>query len=122
MTDGGTLQPARDGDARYDRRDPDLTKFQLRILAILADEARYGLAIKDALEAYYEEEVFHGRLYPNADQLVEEGYVEKSALDKRTNLYEITAEGRAVLEDELEWVAFKAGYELERSQEGGRDA
>ncbi len=42
----------------------DLTAFQRDILAILADEARYGLAIKEALQEYMGEEVNHGRLYP----------------------------------------------------------
>jgi DNA-binding PadR family transcriptional regulator len=41
--------------------DHDLTAFQQTILAVLSAEARYGLAIKRELEAYYDSEVNHGR-------------------------------------------------------------
>ncbi len=81
----------------------DLTAFQKNILIVLSEEPMYGLAIKRELESYYGEEVNHGRLYPNLDDLVERGFVEKSELDKRTNQYELTEEGRGVVLDDLEW-------------------
>ena len=82
----------------------ELTAFQQNILTILAEEPRYGLAIKRELEAYYDSEVNHGRLYPNLDDLVEMGLVEKSELDKRTNQYELTDEGYEAVLDQLEWM------------------
>ncbi|MFC7072372.1 PadR family transcriptional regulator [Halovenus rubra] len=81
----------------------ELTAFQQNILTILAEEPRYGLAIKRELESYYDSEVNHGRLYPNLDDLVELGLVEKSELDKRTNQYALTDEGYETLLDQLEW-------------------
>ena len=81
-----------------------LTAFQQNILVILAEEPRYGLAVKRDLEAYYDAEVNHGRLYPNLDELVEMGLVEKSELDKRTNQYALTDAGEAAVRDRLEWV------------------
>ena len=82
----------------------DLTLFQYRILFLVAEEARYGLAIKEALETeVYQTDVNHGRLYPNLDQLVERGLIDKSALDRRTNEYAITDRGRAVLREHLDW-------------------
>jgi DNA-binding PadR family transcriptional regulator len=81
----------------------ELTAFQRNILTILAEEARYGLAIKRELEAYYGSEVNHGRLYPNLDDLVELGLVEKSELDKRTNQYELTEAGEQTLAEQFEW-------------------
>ena len=81
----------------------ELTAFQQNILTILAEEPRYGLAIKRELEAYYDSEVNHGRLYPNLDDLVEMGLVEKSELDKRTNQYELTDDGYQTVLDQLEW-------------------
>ncbi|WP_082224512.1 PadR family transcriptional regulator [Halolamina rubra] len=89
----------------------DLTAFQRDILAILAEEARYGLAIKEALQEYMDEEVNHGRLYPNLDELVDDGLVEKSELDKRTNLYELTTDGAHVLRNHVQWLgrAFDGG-------------
>ena len=82
----------------------ELTAFQQNILTILAEEARYGLAIKRELESYYDSEVNHGRLYPNLDDLVEMGLVEKSELDKRTNEYALTDEGLEAVLGQLEWV------------------
>ncbi|MFB6222517.1 MAG: PadR family transcriptional regulator [Haloarcula sp.] len=82
----------------------ELTAFQQNILVILAEEPRYGLAIKRELEAYYDDEVNHGRLYPNLDDLVEMGLVEKSELDKRTNQYSLTGEGKEAVLDQLGWV------------------
>ncbi len=85
----------------------DLTAFQQNILIILAEEPMYGLAIKRELENYYGAEVNHGRLYPNLDDLVELGLVEKSELDKRTNQYELTESGRDALLDRFDWVLSK---------------
>ena len=81
----------------------DLTAFQQNILTILAEQPLYGLAIKRELESYYGGEVNHGRLYPNLDDLVEFGLVEKSELDKRTNQYELTEDGYEALLEQFEW-------------------
>jgi DNA-binding PadR family transcriptional regulator len=70
---------------------------------ILGEEPRYGLAIKRELEEYYDDEVNHGRLYPNLDNLVEMGLVEKSELDKRTNQYALTDDGYETVLDQLSW-------------------
>jgi DNA-binding PadR family transcriptional regulator len=94
-------QPKTRTDAR------DLTAFQKNILTVLAEEARYGLAIKRELEDYYGQEVNHGRLYPNLDDLVNKGLVEKSELDKRTNEYALTDDGFDAVLDDLEWTLSK---------------
>lgn len=103
-------QPATRSDAR------DLTAFQKNILFVLAEEARYGLAIKRELEDYYGEEVNHGRLYPNLDDLVTKGFVEKSELDKRTNEYALTDEGLDAVVDDLGWVLDKFVTDDERRE------
>ena len=82
----------------------DLTAFQHNILVILAEESRYGLAIKRDLEEYYGEEVNHGRLYPNLNRLIEMEFVQKKALDKRTNLYELTDAAIHALRARRDWV------------------
>lgn len=92
----------------------DLTAFQQNILFILSEEPMYGLAIKRELESYYEDEVNHGRLYPNLDELVELGLVEKSELDKRTNQYELTREGESALFEQLQWSISKLGADEQR--------
>ena len=93
MTDRGTAR--------------DLTAFQQNILVILSEDAMYGLAIKRQLESYYDSEVNHGRLYPNLDDLVDAGLVEKSELDKRTNQYALTDSGYDAVMDKLEWTLSK---------------
>ncbi|MFB6218354.1 MAG: PadR family transcriptional regulator [Halobacteriaceae archaeon] len=80
-----------------------LHAFQRDVLLTLAaiedqDVASYGLAVKRELETRYGEAVNHGRLYPNLDDLVEAGLVEKASLDKRTNEYTLTDTGRALVE------------------------
>lgn len=82
----------------------DLTAFQRDVLYTIAGQDEpHGLAIKDELEAYYETEIHHGRLYPNLDEVVDKGLVEKGELDKRTNYYTITARGQRELEARREW-------------------
>ena len=95
----------------------DLTAFQQNILAILAEEARYGLAIKRELEDYYGTEVNHGRLYPNLDDLVEDDLVEKSELDKRTNEYELTDAGYKAILDQFKWTLSKFVTDDERADD-----
>ncbi|AFO57033.1 transcriptional regulator PadR family protein [Natrinema sp. J7-2] len=100
LPDGGRVSLSK-ADTHELRR--ELTKFQTRILEILAEDSRYGLAIKSELEDYYGVDVNHGRLYPNLDELCDLELVEKSKLDKRTNNYAITETARAFLEDDLGW-------------------
>jgi len=87
----------------------DLSAFQVHILAILAEESRYGLAVKSELEAFYGEEVNHGRLYPNLDELAERGLVEIGELDKRTNEYRLSDRGAEVLAAYQGWLLELAG-------------
>jgi DNA-binding PadR family transcriptional regulator len=82
----------------------DLTGFQRDLIYTISGiEEPYGLAIKEALQQYRNEEVNHGRLYPNLDTLVEKGYVEKSAKDRRTNLYTLTESARTAVDDRRSW-------------------
>jgi DNA-binding PadR family transcriptional regulator len=98
----------------------ELTDFQYQALRVIVEEARYGLAIKRALEAYYGTEVNHGRLYPNLDTLVEQGYVEKSKLDDRTNLYAPTDDGREVVLDRAHAAAKAMDYVVVGADEYGQ--
>lgn len=85
----------------------DLTAFQRDVLYVIAslkdDEYPHGLSIKNELEQHYSGEINHGRLYPNLDQLVEMGLVEKGTLDKRTNSYALTQRARREIEARREW-------------------
>ena len=95
----------------------ELTAFQNNILVILAKEPMYGLAIKRELEDYYGTEVNHGRLYPNLDELVDLGLVEKSELDKRTNQYSLTDDGYDAVLDGIQWTLSKVVTDDDRADE-----
>lgn len=95
----------------------DLTAFQQRILVILAEEARYGLAVKRELESYYGSDVNHGRLYPNLDDLVELGLVEKGEIDKRTNEYRLTEKGYESILNQLSWIFSRFVTNEDRAEE-----
>ncbi|WP_256391344.1 PadR family transcriptional regulator [Natronoarchaeum rubrum] len=82
----------------------DLTGFKRDLLYVIAGlEEPHGLAIKSELEDYYESEVHPGRLYPNLDDLVEEGLVEKGSHDRRTNAYELSEKGYETLSQRRDW-------------------
>jgi len=105
----------------------DLSEFQQQVVkAIIEIEQRggepYGLGIKELLSERYNEEVNHGRLYPNLDDLVEQGIIEKSELDKRTNAYESTPLARSMVAGEAEHMASLAGLEVtEAVTDGGEE-
>ncbi len=82
----------------------DLTGFQRDCLYVIAGKnAPKGLAIKDELDEYYNDNINHGRLYPNLDQLVEKGLVEKGLIDDRTNKYTLTSRGEREIRARREW-------------------
>ena len=85
----------------------DLTAFQRDILYVIAglvDETPpYGLAIKAELDKHYSGEINHGRLYPNLNDLVETGLVEKGSVDDRTNSYGLTERGHQEIKARREW-------------------
>lgn len=81
-----------------------LTAFQRDVLYVIGKlEDPHGLEIKEELEAYYESEVNHGRLYPNLDQLVEQELVDKGEKDDRTNEYQLTDNARERIRQRREW-------------------
>ncbi|ELY99975.1 hypothetical protein C480_19519 [Natrialba aegyptia DSM 13077] len=49
------------------------------------------------------QEINHGRLYPNLDDLVDKGLLKKGERDKRTNMYTVTQRGRREIEARREW-------------------
>jgi DNA-binding PadR family transcriptional regulator len=94
---------ASDGDDASIPKPHDLSFFKHEILLILAREGpSYGLKVKRELEDAYDDEVNHGRLYPNLDELVERDLVAKSERDKRTNDYRLTSTGRYLIREDAE--------------------
>ena len=85
----------------------DLTAFQrdtLYVIASIEDSSRlHELSVREILKEHYSTEINHARLYPDLNQLVEMGLVEKGTLDKRTNSYTLTQRGHHELENRHEW-------------------
>jgi len=94
----------------------DLTGFKRDLLEAIRrldndGETTYGLAIKREVERVYGEDIHHGRLYPNLDDLVDAGLIEKGQLDRRTNEYQLTSEAEAMLEQRVRLLADACGLE-----------
>lgn len=84
----------------------DLTAFQRDLLITIAGlDEPHGLKLKEELEEDYDSEIHHGRLYPNLDVLVEDGFVSKGSMDRRTNVYSVTERGEELIQDRLDWVS-----------------
>jgi len=78
--------------------------FERDILWVLSnDGGQKGVDIRLSLEEYYEKPVNHGQLYPNLDNLVEDGFLEKGEIDGRTNSYALTEAGRRTLTSRQTW-------------------
>lgn len=94
-----------------------LTAFKRDLLWKIAElHNPMGLTIKEELEEHYGESINHGRLYPNLDQLVDDGLVRKGSKDERTNEYQLTTSGRKTLQGRLAFIErgaadLKAGSE-----------
>lgn len=86
----------------------NLTAFQRDLLYTIAGlNESHGLGIKQEMENAYNQDVNHGRLYPNLDTLIDKGLVEKGEIDKRTNSYSLTPRGQRAIEARQEWVSEK---------------
>ena len=82
----------------------ELTSFQRDLLYLTAGlEQPSGQEVKEEIEREYDR-ITHGRLYPNLDTLADKGYIEKGKINRRTNYYEATDQGREALNDRKEWV------------------
>jgi len=82
----------------------DLSAFQRDVLYVLAgNSGAKGLEIKKKLEKYYSEDVLHGRLYPNLNDLADKHYVQIEEADGRTNAYSLTDKGKQSLRARRQW-------------------
>ncbi len=80
-----------------------LTGFQRDLLYVIAGLGQpSGQSIRREMEKHVDN-VNHGRLYPNLDELVEHSLVEKGSKDQRTNFYEITDKGQEMIDSRRDW-------------------
>ena len=90
-----------------------LTSFQRDLLVVASGLSRpSGQTIKDEIEEIYDGNVTHGRLYPNLDTLANKGFVEKGSINRRTNYYEVSEQGKEALQAYREWEAARLTPEL----------
>jgi len=103
----------------------ELSRFQIDILRVIERESPlHGLGIKAELEDRYDDDddLGHGRLYPNLNDLVELGLVDKSQRDRRSHNYALTIRGQLFLKERREFLAPEASDETPRETiaDGGR--
>lgn len=83
----------------------NLTGFQRDLLYIIGTEDKpSGQDIRRNMETYYDNDINHGRLYPNLDELVNRELVFKGTKDQRTNYYQITDEGKTQIQKRNQWL------------------
>lgn len=81
----------------------ELTAFQRDLLYIAAALDRpSGQEIKAELLKSLDS-ITHGRLYPNLDTLVSQGYLVQGDVDRRTNYYEVSDQGLAAIRERRLW-------------------
>lgn len=98
----------------------DLSGFQLNLLReIVETEKPSGQTIRRNLEARTGDEINHGRLYPNLDELVDHQLVEKGEQDQRTNYYEVTNAGRTLAEQIADDFDYATTEPLAAATDGG---
>jgi DNA-binding MarR family transcriptional regulator len=98
----------------------DLSGFQRDLLVAFGrlDETgalpANGQEVAVAVEAVRDEHVTHGRHYPNLDALAEAGLIDKhvDGLTNRSHGYDLTAAGRAALDERLEQLADATGQRV----------
>lgn len=118
-------EPTAGNDARTDREEPtldetndtlgdhDLTRFRVDLLVAAGRlGGASGQDLRRTLADAYGvdlDEINHGRLYPNLDDLVDVGLLDRGQRDRRTNEHTLTDAGRRVLDDRAAWLSPDAG-------------
>lgn len=83
-----------------------LTGFQRDLLYILSGrDVSPGSVLQDELEAYYDQVISTGRLYPSLEKLTARELIEKQSLDGRTNGYVLSHHGKQTLAAHVAWKA-----------------
>jgi DNA-binding PadR family transcriptional regulator len=99
----------------------DLSGFERDLLVeIYQLDQPSGQAIRGRIEAEHGEDVKAGRLYPNLDGLVDYGLIDKGEQNLRTNYYQITNDGRRLVEDTARYFE-SIGATSRVAADGGRE-
>jgi DNA-binding PadR family transcriptional regulator len=79
-----------------------------------------GQDIRGRMEAEHGEDVKHGRLYPNLNDLVDLGLLDKGEQNLRSNYYQITNDGQRLVEDTIRYFE-SIGVTNPDAADGGRE-
>ena len=79
-----------------------------------------GQDIRGRMKAEHGEDVKHGRLYPNLNDLVDLGLLDKGEQNLRSNYYQITNDGQRLVEDTARYFA-SIGATNSVAADGGRE-
>jgi DNA-binding PadR family transcriptional regulator len=83
----------------------ELTGFQRDLLyGIAGTDDPSGQELRSKLEQSSSVEINRGRLYPNLNDLVDKGLVDKQSKDNRTNLYTLTDQAIDLIADRRQWI------------------
>ncbi len=78
----------------------ELASFQRDIIIVLGNMNKIVSAneiSKNLAEMYDTDKIHSGRLYPNLNTVISEGFVERQLHDKRIEMYKITPKGMKAL-------------------------
>ena len=84
----------------------DLTGFERDLIVeIYQMDQPSGQSIRRRIEAEHGEDVTSTRLYSNLNDLVDYGLIDKGEQNHRTNYYEVTNDGRRLVEETARYFA-----------------
>ena len=99
----------------------DLTGFERDLIVeIYQMDQPSGQVIRRRIEAEHGEDVTSTRLYSNLNDLVDYGLLDKGEQNHRTNYYQITNDGRRLVEDTARYFA-SIGATNPVAADGGRE-
>lgn len=87
---------------------------ELLILASLANGSKHGYAIMQDIESFSRNKLGPGTLYTAITRLVEKGWIQPEAAERRQRPYRITGVGVQYLESQLRNMRSIAGIGLRR--------
>jgi len=101
----------------------DLTGFQRDFLyCIAALDAPTGAGVKQEFEKHVENDINHGRLYPNLDELADEELISKTSKNDRANICQLTESGIDLIRDRRQWENSQlADFDIELETAGTAD-
>lgn len=82
----------------------NMSSFNINVLFIIAELGEpSGAEILERIKHISDVDANHGRLYPNLDQLSDQGYIVKGSRSRRTNYYTLTDKAINEMNSHVSW-------------------